>query len=35
LAQDLESAQSAAMDLYAKAFQTSAAAEATSIRPLG
>jgi hypothetical protein len=35
LVQDLGSAQSAAMGLYAKAFQTSAAAEATAIRPLG
>jgi hypothetical protein len=35
LAHDLQGAQSAAMDLHAKAFQTSAAAEATAIRPLG
>lgn len=34
LAHDLEGAQSAAMELYAKAFQSSAAAEATGIRPL-
>ena len=34
LAHDLEGAQSAVMDLYAKAFQTPAAAEATAIRPL-
>jgi len=34
LAHDLEGAQSAGMDLYAKAFHTSAAAEATGIRPL-
>jgi hypothetical protein len=34
LAHDLESAQSAAMDLYAQLFQTTAAAEATAIRAL-
>lgn len=34
LAQDLEGAQSAAMNLYSKAFQTPAAAEATAIRPV-
>jgi hypothetical protein len=34
LAQDLEGAQSAAMDLFANAFQTPAAAEATALRPL-
>jgi hypothetical protein len=33
LAGDLEGAQSAAKELYEKAFQTSAAAEATAIRP--
>ncbi|MEP6761014.1 MAG: hypothetical protein ABJA93_06580 [Sporichthyaceae bacterium] len=33
-AQDLEGAQSAAMDLFAKAFQTPAAAEAIALRPL-
>jgi hypothetical protein len=33
-AQDPEGAQSAAMHLFAKAFQTPAAAEATAIRPL-
>jgi hypothetical protein len=34
LAHDLEGAQSAAMSLYASAFQTPSAAEATAIRPL-
>ena len=34
LAHDLESAQSAAMDLYAQVFQTAAAAEAAAIRAL-
>lgn len=34
LAHDLEGAQSAAMHLYAKAFQSAAQAEATAIRPL-
>jgi hypothetical protein len=34
LEHDFEGAQSAVMDLYAKAFQTPIAAEATAIRPL-
>ena len=34
LAHDLASAQEAAMNLYAKAFQTTAAAEATAVRPI-
>lgn len=34
LARDLDGAQEAAMGLYAKAFQTTSAAEATAIRPL-
>jgi hypothetical protein len=33
LSGDMEGAQAAAMELYAKVFQTSAAAEATAIRP--
>jgi hypothetical protein len=34
LSLDIAGAQSAAMDLYAKAFQSAAQAEATAIRPL-
>ena len=34
LAHDLERVQSAVMDLYTEAFQTSAATEATAMQPL-